>query len=56
MLTLEDFNKQIMRPMLIKAIKSGAVDHAIATDPICLAIVLEDKELKQALMERLELA
>jgi hypothetical protein len=51
MLTLDDFNKQVLRPMILKDIKAGRLDSAIFSLD-CADIINDDPELLAATVER----
>lgn len=52
MMTLDDFNKRIMRPTLIRAIESGKMDEIILEQD-CFEIIVKDKELLKAAATRI---
>ena len=51
-MTLNDFNNQVLRPMVLSQIKNGRLDHAIQSDD-CQDIIENDPELKTAVNQRL---
>ncbi len=50
---LEDFNREILAPMLLRQIESGRLDHAIQSDD-CQDIIESNPELKKAVEQRLK--
>ena len=52
MFTLDDFSKQVMRPMLFKAIEQGMLDYSIQLED-CQDIIDNDPELRKVVDERL---
>lgn len=48
----QDYNDMIVKPALIYAIRAGTVDGTF-NDPVCLLIMIKDRELRSALLERL---
>lgn len=52
-MTLDEFNERIMKPSLIKAIKEGSLDNALA-DADCMDIIMADPELKNAAVIRIK--
>ena len=53
MMTLREFSEKIMKPSILQSLKAGALDGTFI-DPICLIIMIQDDELREALVDRLK--
>jgi hypothetical protein len=53
MMTLREFTNKIIKPSILKGLKAGALDGTFI-DPVCLVIMIQDDELREALVDRLK--
>lgn len=52
-MTLKEFDKQILMPLILRGIKSGSLDNAIQSED-CQDIINDDPELREAVDKRME--